>query len=116
MFAMTCTFWNDDSIKERIHRFLDRRRVRKTGYPNYFKGKIPEELKGVIVNNMTLILQNHITTQALDRKRPYEFRPDDIIWNAHLLDRTGAIVNALCAMGMTWDGAYWNRELTRPKK
>jgi len=83
-------------------------------YPNFFKGKNREELVKVVAENLTLILGNNISSGAWQQRRPFTIKPEDVrpFCNIHFLDRAGAIVNALCAMGMAWDAARWNRELT----
>jgi len=83
--------------------------------PNFFLGKSEAELREVIAENLTLILGNHIYLDALERGKPYKVSADELVVNGHLLDRTGAIVNALCAMGKKWSAANWNRELLEHK-
>lgn len=59
-----------------------------------------ENVHKTIADMLELILRNNVTVDALDRRSVYE---QDVIVNAHLMDRAGAIVNSLKALGYYWD-------------
>ncbi len=58
----------------------------------------------VIAENLELIVRNHITLVAVKRLGR-DLQVEEVVANAHLIDRAGAIVNALKALGYHWDGA-----------
>ncbi len=61
-----------------------------------------EDAPQVIAENLELIIRNHLHVDALERDA-LNLRPDEVFVNAHLIDRAGAIVNALRALGYEWD-------------
>ena len=63
-----------------------------------------ENSKRVIAENLELIFRNHVRYDALaPMARGESLKEDDVFVDAHLMDRAGAIVNALKARGYRLD-------------
>ena len=67
----------------------------------------------VLAKNLTLIIGNNITSEALNRRA---VGSDDLFVDLHLVDRVGAMLNALMAMGYEWDADGFYQELKERNK
>jgi len=73
--------------------------------------KSPEELRATVAELLRAILGNHVSSDALHSSPLREFTADDVFINAHLVDRAGALLNCLLALGYSLDASEWTREL-----
>ena len=83
---------------------------------NPFKSRTEAEHRAAIAEMLTLILGNHLNTAVFERHQRgegLEVKPEDLVVGCpQLLDRTGAIVNSLVAMGYQWDADGYFLELS----
>ena len=76
---------------------------------NPFIGKSKDELRLIIAENLSLILRNNLALEV--------YRSDlhvglaDVMYNCHLIDRAGAIVNAMVALDYFWDAERYYTEI-----
>lgn len=70
------------------------------------------KLCGILAENFTKLLGNNITSAALHAGR---VGADDLLVNLHMVDRVGAMLNALCALGYSWDGVRFHNEIVKAR-
>ena len=80
---------------------------------NPFLNKSEEELVHIVAENLDMIFRNNVTSEALGNRRVAD---KDVIVNAHLVDRAGAILNALCSLRYEWDAYDYYRDIDNSKR
>ncbi len=71
------------------------------------------EARSVIAENLSLIMGNNVTSRALARRA---VESDEVFVDLHLVDRVGAVVNALAVLGYELGAERFYQELKEQNK
>lgn len=88
---------------------------------NPFRLMRPSELRQLISQNLTLILKNHVSPSGAAAPRRGSLWSGEVVGSdAHLVDRAGAVVNALITSGspgtVSGSAMIWRGPGPKPKK